>query len=257
MATRILSRHFAHTRDRLLEYAEHIGMAEHGDVKGLAREGIVQEFLSKNLPSNLEFKTGEIIDENDKRSGQIDLVLQSVDTPRIHLFDNIQLTMADAVLGIIEVKSSLTTASWVKQSHLKNALNIFQRVKSLLRNTNITGKKINGNIVTLEKIPCFLFAYHGPKKEILVDKLVDYGSHIAEDIDSYAPDVVTVLDQGYYVFRDNGWLFPAKKGRIFRVFDKKPSESLVGMFVYICRILEVGLLRSEHTRFAQYFKEIR
>ncbi len=107
MTDRILVKHFSNIRDRIKKYGEHVGIAEHGDVKGLAREGIIKEFLKQNLPSIVEFKTGQIIDHNDELSGQLDIIFQSPFAPHINLFQDIQLTMADATLGVMEVKSNL------------------------------------------------------------------------------------------------------------------------------------------------------
>ncbi|MFH1446878.1 MAG: DUF6602 domain-containing protein, partial [Chloroflexota bacterium] len=174
MTNRILSEHFSKTRQRLLDQAEHIGLAKHGDIKGLAREAIIKVFLEENLPSLVEFKTGEILDYTDARSGQLDIVLQSIAAPRIPITDNLQITMADAALGVIEVKSNLTTATWEKSSHLKTAFETFEKVKKLKRDSCIEGT-VHGRHIVFQKTPCFLVAYKGPTRETLLAKIRDYG----------------------------------------------------------------------------------
>ena len=71
---RLIVQHLSYIRDRLIKYSEHLNLAEHPDVKGLSREGIMKLFLEDNLPSAVEFRTGEIIDRDDNRSGQVDIV---------------------------------------------------------------------------------------------------------------------------------------------------------------------------------------
>jgi hypothetical protein len=248
---RILSEHFSRARERLLQYAEHIGITKHGDVKGAAREGVISIFLKENLPSLVEFKTGEILDCNDQRSGQLDIVLQSISSPRIPIFDNIQITLSDAALGVIEVKSNLTTASWDSSSHLKSALDTFRKVKNLARVTRIKAH-VGDRIVEFEKTPCFLIAYKGPTKQTLVDKLLDYGRHFELSLDEYAPEVVCVLDRNYNVYRNNAWLLEPIEGSDF-LFDGELVECLEGVFSYICRIVETWNVLNYTTQLKRYF----
>lgn len=251
MSGPVLSRHLVRTRQLLLDYAEHVGLlAKHGNVRGEAREGIIRIFLEENLPSLVEFKTGELVDCRDSRSGQLDIVLQSVAAPRIPVFRSVQTTMVDAALGIIEVKSNLTTGSWGRRSHLRSALETFQKVKSLERHRlNLVGSNIGGKPVYHPNTPCFLVAYKGPTKETLVRKLLDYGEHFHLGLDEYAPEVVCVLDRSFYVYRDNGWLFPRQQNEFgIGVGD----ECLAGVFVYVCRIVETWNAQSHFTRFSDY-----
>lgn len=255
--TRVLSEHFARTRKRLLIYAEHVGLAEHGDVKGAAREGIIRLFLEENLPSLVEFKTGEIMDSNDVRSGQLDIVLQSIAAPRIPLFENIQITMADAALGVIEVKSNLTTGACEGSSHLNRALAAFHKVKALKRNPKsnlpITGIfNQTPTYVLASGTPCFLIAYKGPSPETLVNRIHEYGQHHRLPLTNYAPDIVCVLEQSYYVWYAGEHDFPdAPAGRGF--ITVTGDDCLSGPFVYICRLIEFWNKYSQPTPIVDYF----
>jgi hypothetical protein len=64
---RVLSLHLERILRRLIDFADHTDLAQHPDVKGLAREGFVKIFLKENLPSLVKYKTGEILDQNMKR----------------------------------------------------------------------------------------------------------------------------------------------------------------------------------------------
>src|SRR5688572_30221250 len=120
MQNRHLYRYLREVRRQLEQFADITDLAAHGDVKGAPREGFVKAFLKNHLPSSIDYGTGEIVDADDNRSGQIDIILQSAISPRMTLLESVMLAFADAVLGIIEVKSTLTTASWSESSHLRS-----------------------------------------------------------------------------------------------------------------------------------------
>jgi len=236
MTKRILSQHFEQSLERLKAFSQHARLAEHPDNLGLAREGFIKTFLRESLPSLIDFRSGEIIDHKDNRSGQIDIILQSSLSPRIHLFGDVQVSLADFVLGVIEVKSTLTTAVVNKASHLKSALDSFKKVKSLDRDHKITANNKSGNKIDLPNTPCFLFTYSGPKKDTLLIKLEEYGNQNKLDYNQYWPDVIVVMDKEYYILRNDGWLNDKKNEDVYLTYDGK--ECLVGLFVYICQIIE-------------------
>jgi len=250
MTRRILSQHFEQSLERLKTFSQHARLAEHSDNLGLAREGFIKTFLKENLPSLIDFRSGEILDQNDKRSGQIDIILQSALSPRIHLFGDLEVALADFVLGAIEVKSTLTTAAVDTPSHLKSALDTFRSVKALKRDHKITGPK-SGGIIELPNTPCFLFTYIGPTKDTLLTKLNEYGSHNNLTPKEYWPEVIVVLDREYNVFRNDGWLFHKKNELVYLTYDGK--ECLVDMFVYICQIIEAWNAKSHHSKFGKFF----
>ncbi len=182
---------------------------DHPDNLGLAREGFVKMFLKENLPSLIDFRFGEIVDQEDNRSGQIDIILQSALSPRIHLFGDLQISLSDFVLGTIEVKSTLTTAAVDKPSHFKSALDTFKIVKTLKRDHKISGNK-GSTTIELPNTPCFLFAYTGPEIDTLLTKLNEYGEHNSLVPNDYWPEVIVILDREYYIIRNDGWLFDKK-----------------------------------------------
>jgi len=256
MTNRIASKHFSTLREQLMRYAEHAGLlADHGDVRGLAREGFVKVFLQTNLPQMVDFTTGEIIDSQDNRSGQIDLIIQSAVSPRFHLFDGIEVALVDCVLGAIEVKSTLTTASIDSPSHLKASLASSQQVKSLCRVQPLqagTPKWKSDGPLFLEQSPYFVFAYSGPTKDTLLQKIEEYGKHYRLPYDHFAPNVIVVLDRNYYIYRNDGFLFPPQGSEPYRQYEGE--ECLVGLFVYICQLIETWNSVSHHTQFGEYFR---
>jgi hypothetical protein len=236
-------------RERLMAYADHVGLlAEHGDVLGAAREGFVRIFLQETLPSAVDYKTGQILDSMDRRSGQIDVLLQSVNSPRLTLFGDVQVSLADCVIGAIEVKSDLTTAGWDNSSHLRSALQSSQKVKQLAWIEKTTAE-IGGHNVELPSIPFFIVAYKGPGLELLQDRLKDFGDHFHVSLDEYAPDVVIVLEHNYYLLRNNGWGEPKEGEDQYITGDDPP---LFKLFNYLSNLIECRNTWHSFTPFEQY-----
>lgn len=250
MASQTLIDHFVRTRLNLLALSTHLDIVNHGDIKGIAREALITQFLNTNLPSLVDWKTGEIIDCNDQKSGQVDIVLQSVSSPRVHLYNNIQISLADAVIATIEVKSTLTTASWEESSHLKSALMTFQKIKSLHRDHKLKGTDQYHK--PHKNTPCILFAFSGPTYETLIEKYITYSELNQIEFDDFAPDLTIVLDRGYAIFRNDGWITPIIGTKPFS-FKLDKDRCLIPLFVYLCKLIEVWNVDIKHTKFQNYF----
>lgn len=235
MSNRILSDHFEKTLDKLKAYFEHSGIAKHGDIKGAAREGFVQLFLEDTMPSVLEYATGEIIDKNDTRSGQVDIILQSSTSPKIKLFGNINISFNDYVLGAIEVKSNLN------KTHLINSLELFRKIKSLERDVLVNGysgwddKK---NIIYFKKTPCFLVAFKGPKRDTLLKQLEEYRKLNRLEIEEFCPQVIVVINREYDFVRNDGWLQDPNNHPGKHFFSSQGKLVLVFLYQYIFQLID-------------------
>lgn len=108
------------------------------------REAFCRLFLSSHLPQGFRVTTGEIIDCYSNTTGQLDVVIVNNDCPRMTIDSSgsvIAPILADTVLGVIEVKTSLTSEV------LKKALSQLRPVKALMP-THGTLQLPDGNIVT-------------------------------------------------------------------------------------------------------------
>jgi hypothetical protein len=76
-----------------------IGQAKNTTNLGSAREALISNFLVQNLPSAIEYPSGELFDQKDRRSGQIDVILLPQSSPKLHLFAAITLAAVDSVFG--------------------------------------------------------------------------------------------------------------------------------------------------------------
>jgi hypothetical protein len=243
---RVMSTHFAAVKRRLQEYSKHFDIAAHGDIKGYGREALVNEFLRTHLPAQLEFFTGEVLDPTDRRSGQVDIILQSRRYPQIPIIGNVHLAFVDAVIAIIEVKSDLN------KQHLKAALGQFQRIKKLKRRV----KMEQGPTATpLPTIPCLIFAFKGPEKDTLIKSINEYGKEQNVPLDAFAPDLVVVLGSDYYICKNDGWQFPVVRvpGAYFRHWGGLPHENLVGMYNYLNNVIQAHERQAPGLLLRDYF----
>jgi hypothetical protein len=90
-------------------------MALHGSgeqvsnaTKGSDRENFIQLFLSKVLPPQFRFGSGDITDLSGKMSGQVDIVVEYPFLPSLPILgDSSRLYLAEGVAAVVEVKSNL------------------------------------------------------------------------------------------------------------------------------------------------------
>lgn len=92
--------------------------------KGHERELFINTFLSQIFPPNYRFGNGDIIDGHNKKSGQVDIVIEYSNYMSFpYLFGGPRLYLAEGVAAAIETKSNLcgqwdealATASKVKE----------------------------------------------------------------------------------------------------------------------------------------------
>ncbi len=252
---RILVEHLKNVADTLQKHGQQMGIAKHGDNSGAAREALTKLFLQQHLPASVAYLTGELFDHTDKRSGQIDLIVHPVSSPRLHLIENISLVFNDAALAAIEVKSTLTTASTGSASHLRSALDSCLRIKSMERAYSIKGMKKHG-MVELRRTPVIIFAFDGPTVETLREKLWEYQSANKLSLDML-PDIITVLNRGYYLVQNNGWLIdPVPDESVHWSQNIAPEGVLIGMYAYLTQIIEAHGSLPHPMPFHAYLKEI-
>ncbi|OHT03786.1 hypothetical protein TRFO_01454 [Tritrichomonas foetus] len=107
------------------------------------RESFCRLFLSSHLPPGFRVTTGEIIDCMSNITGQLDVVIVNDSCPRMtidHTGSIIAPILADNVLSVIEVKTSLTSES------LRKALSQLRPVKALMP-THGTLERPDGQVI--------------------------------------------------------------------------------------------------------------
>lgn len=107
------------------------------------REAFCRLFLSSHLPPGFRVTTGEVIDASNNITGQLDVVIVNDQSPMLTVDSSgsvIAPILADGVLGVVEVKTSLTVET------LKKALSQLRPVKALMP-THGTLESPDGQII--------------------------------------------------------------------------------------------------------------
>ena len=238
---KLILEHLKNNREALLKISEAAKIAKHSVNLGTAREGFITNFLQQNLPEYIRYHSGEIFDKKDIRSGQIDIILHPITSPKLSLYNTINVFPSETVLAAIEVKSNLTTG---KKSALSKALKSCKKLKHL----EISRKQENSKvIIDRQRIPYILFAYSGTTCDTLKKHLKDY---CKKQNDNYRilPDLIIVLDQGYYFLKTNAWQYAGVTfDEAYKVVSDKEIV-LLAIYEYILKLIEYWFVNpSEHT----------
>ncbi|HLP87822.1 MAG TPA: DUF6602 domain-containing protein [Nostocaceae cyanobacterium] len=152
------------------------------DTKGKERESFVKLFLSKTLPSQFRFGSGEITDLNSNLSGQVDIVIEYPYLPSITIPESsadTRLYLAEGVAAAIEVKSNLCN-QWGQ------VVDTSKKIKQLRR---IFSYKTG---IAPDKIPLFAVGYEGWKDVNTIRKYVN-----KETVDG-----IFIIENGLFVWDD-------------------------------------------------------
>ena len=171
----MINKFFSISREILLNKFELSSLADHSTVLGNAREIFIREFLEKILPTDIEYRTGQITNLERSLSNQCDIILQKKSSPRLGLADSNQISFYEFVLSILEVKSYLDESAIKKaRIHIDNILKLgIENEMSAYNNvTNLKRKiKTGGSNYVVYGIPYFIIAYRGMKISTLKNHL--------------------------------------------------------------------------------------
>jgi hypothetical protein len=106
LSTRLLGMH------RMLMSVHQAGTDASSNTKGFERETFVNLFLSQVFPPVFRFGSGDIIDQYNRQSGQVDIVVEFPFFPSIQtIVTGPRLYLAENVAAAIEVKSDISKQS--------------------------------------------------------------------------------------------------------------------------------------------------
>ena len=189
----------------------------HAGDKGTAAEDSFRAVVREYLPRRLAVGHGEVIDTNDSRSGQTDVVIVNEDHPFTFTEDLPGLFFVEGVVGAGEVKSVLTT------SHLNATIAGSRKFKSLKSNPG-EGAQVEvfqGDFRYVNNPPFFLFAYESDLSMATIH------SRLAQEKDSDTGEVLTDLVDAVFIL-GKGWIvnFGSRAGRF--QFRTPEGETLLG-----------------------------
>jgi hypothetical protein len=217
-----------------------IGQAEHKTDLGSAREALISNFLMRNLPSAIEYSSGELFDTDDNRSGQIDLILLPNSSPKLHLFGAITLAAVDSVLAAVEVKSHLITGG--PKAELTKALMHCKKLKKLKRDRRMTVMFLNheGEFLTC---PYILFAYEGAQAETVLAHLEKARSTIGLES---LPDLIVVLKPDYVLAKRSSWTQAGATTKSVYFRGKAEQPALFYLYSFIIGLVEFWAANTRH-----------
>jgi len=269
---KLIQQHLKNSTEVLTSKFNVSSLTTHGSSKGSAREIVVTEFLIENLPSNLEFTTGQVFDSKDSLSSQVDIIIYSKHSLRLRYGKNQDIIPVDSALALIECKSSLTTGSMTEgNSSLKTTLDACVKSKSLirinpvgiddgyLRRRNIPAlvgemaAQITGMCATMRKTPFIIFAFQGPEESTLRDSIFQYmvGNNVVLDD---MPDIISVLDRGYYLVKNNGFFIKVINENVHYSRGDSESSALMGLYICLVKIAESQRLSENFFPLQQYLR---
>ena len=132
-------------------------------IKGYEREYFIDIFLRNCLPSHLRLGSGEVTDRDEKKTGQLDIIIEQPFSPSLPLLGSSRqrLYFAEGVGAVIEVKSDL-------QKQWDEVVRTAQKVES----QTIMGGSSSGIVerrFPKGKIPFIAVGYRGWKKSKVIE----------------------------------------------------------------------------------------
>ena len=149
---------------------------EHKGLKGSIREDFISGFLKEVFPKKYDIGKGIIVDSDNKRSKEADILIYADNCPVLY-YGQYNHYLSGGVYGHIEVKTNLF------KGHLLSALKVVTSIKNLKRDI-ITGGWLGDETnlyfgdKTIETVPSYIFAYDGPKFSTLQENINQYYRNI-------------------------------------------------------------------------------
>lgn len=271
---KLIQAHLNNIQSTLGSYFDLTSISGHSGNLGTARELIVKHFLEANLPSSLDFTSGEVFDSADNRSGQLDIVIHTSNSMKLNLASNIDLLPVDNVISVIDCKSNLQTGSMSSSGRnaLKTSLDACVKLKKLNRINPIgidkqycVDKNMPENLAellfkdsglasSLPSTPYMIIAFKGPSEEKLRDCLWKYMQENSITLDQM-PNVITVLDKNYYLVKNDGFYIPfVKEGGVHWSAIKDKKSTLLGCYMYLVKLSEATRLSHNYFPISEYLK---
>lgn len=150
--------------------------------KGYERETFINGFLKATLPSSLRFGSGEITDQLENKSGQLDVVIEYPFLPSLPIAPGLEsrLYLAEGVAAVIEIKSNLKS-QW---KQIQKTAKELAKIKRHFGKTYSSTKRH-----PTERIPFIAVGYKGWDKYDTVKEKIESN-----------PNVDAILDLGQEFF---------------------------------------------------------
>lgn len=179
--------------------------------KGVEREAFINGFLREVLPSIYRFGTGDVVDLDGKRSGQLDVVVEYPFAPSLPISQSTpRLYLAEGVAAVIEVKSDVAK-QWKEVLYTASKLVPIRQDQS--------GPRSTVGDVPPNQLPLFAVGYTGWKTQ---DAMIQ---HLGDSPNIAA---ILVIDSGLFAskgeyggneVRGNAWALWGLVSCIYRAIS--------------------------------------
>ncbi|MBD1840240.1 hypothetical protein H6F78_22385 [Coleofasciculus sp. FACHB-64] len=234
-----LEREFALNQDKLFNEYKRSSSIRHPGDKGAVREEILREFLSEKgylpLKYGVSKSSVRVVSQTGHQTEQIDIAIyDSFNSPKLVSYSSLSFLAIEAVYGVIQVKSKLSSKDDVNKG-LKNIASF---------------KKLKG----AEERFGILFAYECSLQWTTLAKTIE--EFMIENPSSIWPNFVVVLNQGLIIPCEEGLVPNGLRYHYFRNSDikniSKPKatgipnigNTLLIFYLYLMELLEVANVKT-------------
>lgn len=211
--------YFSKMRESLEKNSDIFNSAQNSTNIGTARELLVSSFLKNILPQFLTFNSGEIFDSNEKESGQIDIIISSINCSKLYITGNISIFPVESVLSAIEIKSSLTTGKG-DENEFARSLNACAKVKELDKLSTLKSTSFDS-----QKVSYSIFAFKGPDIQTIINKLNESENGIQS-----LPDCILILNKAYLLLKVKNWHVAGKS--IKELYERHEDKNIILFYYY-------------------------
>jgi hypothetical protein len=226
MGNRKIKTYFENLLDKLmLDYETSKGANEHSRVLGDVRETFIQNFLKNSLPKMVDvIQSAEIIDKEDKLSGEVDLSIYNPYVPKIPMSGKQSLLFNDYVVAALEIKTDLDGAE------LDKSINKSEKVKSLKRDLCIKVERPEGKLEQVST-PFFVIGFEGLQ-------LSNINGHIEGKDCIDLPEIIINLKRQEALIKNDGFLYPYEKDLGKCYFYEINKHLLICIYQYLNLLIE-------------------
>lgn len=192
----------------------------HSATAGAVRERLIHDFLCAHIPEMTSVVSGVIIDSNDQRSRQQDVVLMLKSMPRMPFASGHDLIFQEGAVATFEIKTQIAPSTLEGIAENISSVNVLQ-------STTLEGATLGDLGWPYARILNVVLTYGGASLTSIERKLVRLK-------ESGRPDVYFDLNKGILI-KNEGLLFALEgSGQYLRVDD--PAVGLARLLALLSKV---------------------
>jgi hypothetical protein len=192
----------------------------HAVTSGSARERLIQDFLISHIPEMTSVVSGVIIDSNDRRSKQQDVVLMLKSMPRLPFASGHDLIFQEGVIATFEIKTQISPSTL--ESIAKNIESV-----RLLKSSTGEGVQLGNLSWPYRRILNIIITYNGSPLQSIEKRLQGLP-------EICLPDVYLDLTKGILV-KNEGLIFSQEGTNTYLKFND-PAVGLARLLVLLSKV---------------------